>query len=117
MTAPDPSIELMRLINGYQVSQALHVAAMLLVSQINWTEVLRDRGAGCGAHPTSLYRLLRAPAAIGVFREGDNKGFYRAQPTDLAVQHPTSSSWSSTSRPPRRSASPCRDHSSSTPTR
>jgi hypothetical protein len=23
----------------------------------------------CGAHPTSLYRLLRALAAIGVFRE------------------------------------------------
>ena len=32
MTAPDPSIELMRLINGYQVSQALHVAATLGVA-------------------------------------------------------------------------------------
>ena len=29
MTAPDPSIERMRLINGYQVSQALHVVATL----------------------------------------------------------------------------------------
>jgi hypothetical protein len=34
MTAPDPSIELMRLINGYQVSHALHVA-LCSVSQIN----------------------------------------------------------------------------------
>jgi hypothetical protein len=32
MTAPDPSTELMRLINGYQVSQALHVAATLGVA-------------------------------------------------------------------------------------
>ena len=32
MTATDPSIELMRLINGYQVSQALHVAATLGVA-------------------------------------------------------------------------------------
>jgi hypothetical protein len=32
MTAPDPSIELMRLINAYQVSQALHVAATLGVA-------------------------------------------------------------------------------------
>src|SRR5271163_3116205 len=51
MTAPDPSIELMRLINGYQVSQA------------------------CGAHPASLYRLLRALASVGVFRETGNKEF------------------------------------------
>jgi hypothetical protein len=47
MTGPDPSIELMLLINGYQVSQALHVAAMLGVAdRLGWTEVLRDRGAG-----------------------------------------------------------------------
>jgi len=32
MTAPDPSTELMRLINSYQVSQGLHVAAMLGVA-------------------------------------------------------------------------------------
>jgi len=77
MTAPDPSIELMRLINGYQVSQALHVAAMLGVA-----DQLKDGpksyeivAQACGAHPTSLYRLLRALAAIGVFREGDNKEF------------------------------------------
>ena len=77
MTAPDPSIELMRLINGYQVSQALHVAAMLGVA-----DQLKDGPKSyeivaqtCGAHPTSLYRLLRALAAIGVFREGDDKEF------------------------------------------
>ena len=42
MAASDPSIELMRLINGYQVSQALHVAATLGVcrSTEGWTEVL-----------------------------------------------------------------------------
>ena len=67
MTAPDPSVELMRLINGYQVSQALHVAAMLGVA-----DQLKDGSKSyeivaqaCGAHPTSLYRLLRALAAVG----------------------------------------------------
>jgi len=77
MTAPALSIELMRLINGYQVSQALHVAAMLGVA-----DQLKDGSKSyeivaqaCGAHPTSLYRLLRALAAVGVFREGDNKEF------------------------------------------
>src|ERR1700688_5053603 len=62
MTAPDPSTELMRLINGYQVSQAMHVAATLGVA-----DQLKDGpksynalAQACGAHPTSLYRLLRA---------------------------------------------------------
>ena len=77
MTAADPSIELMRLINGYQVSQALHVAATLGVA-----DELRDGpksyevvAQACGAHPRSLYRLLRALAAVGVFHETGNKEF------------------------------------------
>jgi O-methyltransferase domain/Dimerisation domain len=77
LTTHDPSNELMRLINAYQVAQALHVAAMLDVA-----DQLKDGpksyeivAQACGAHPTSLYRLLRALAAIGVFREGDNKEF------------------------------------------
>jgi O-methyltransferase domain/Dimerisation domain len=77
MTAPDPSIELMRLVNGYQVSQALHVAATLGVA-----DHLKDGpksydvlAQACGAHPTSLYRLLRALAAVGVFHETRNKAF------------------------------------------
>jgi hypothetical protein len=77
MTAPDPSIELMRLINGYQVSQALNVAATLGVA-----DQLKDGpksyvavAHACGAHPTSLYRLLRALAAVGVFHESDNKDY------------------------------------------
>ena len=77
MTATDPSIELMRLINGYQVSQALHVAAALGVA-----DQLKDgpksfdaMAQACGAHPASLYRLLRALATVGVFRETGNKEF------------------------------------------
>jgi hypothetical protein len=77
MTATDPSIELMRLINGYQVSQALHVAATLGVAdQLKDGPKSHDAVAQvCGAHPTSLYRLLRALAAVGVFHETGNKEF------------------------------------------
>jgi hypothetical protein len=77
MTAPDPSIELMRLINGYQVSQALHVVAALGVA-----DQLKDgpkpyeaMAQACGAHPSSLYRLLRTLASVGVFHESGNKEF------------------------------------------
>jgi hypothetical protein len=77
VTAPDPSNELMQMINWYQVSQALHVAATLGVA-----DHLKDGpkpydivARTCGAHPASLYRLLRALAAVGVFRETSNKEF------------------------------------------
>jgi O-methyltransferase/methyltransferase family protein len=75
--ASDPSAEMMRLINGYQVSQALHVAATLGVA-----DHLKDGpqpsdalARACGAHPASLYRLLRALAAVGVFREAEDRRF------------------------------------------
>jgi hypothetical protein len=74
MTVLDPSSALMGLINGYRVSQALHVAASLGVA-----DHLKDgpkssdaMAQACGAHPRSLYRLLRALAAIGVFHETGN---------------------------------------------
>lgn len=77
MTARDPSTKLMQMINGYQVSQALHVAATLGVA-----DQLKDgpkpydvMARTCGAHPASLYRLLRALAAVGVFHETNNKEF------------------------------------------
>jgi hypothetical protein len=77
VTAADVSIELMRLINGYQVSQALHVAAALGVAdQLKDGPKSYDAVArACGAHPRSLYRLLRALAAVGVFHETGNKEF------------------------------------------
>lgn len=77
MTSIDPSTELMRLINGYQVSQALHVAATLGVADQlkNGPKPYDAVALACGAHPPSLYRLLRALAAVGVFHESDNKEF------------------------------------------
>jgi len=77
MAETDPSTELMRLINGYQVSQALHVAATLGVA-----DQLKDGpkpceavAQACGAHSASLYRLLRALAAVGVFHDNGDRGF------------------------------------------
>jgi hypothetical protein len=77
MNAPDHAAELMRLINGFQVSQALHVAASLAVA-----DHLKDGPKSadvlartCGAHPGSLYRVLRALAAVGVFHESEEREF------------------------------------------
>lgn len=67
MTSSNLAAELMRLVNGYRISQAIHVAATLGIA-----DLLRggpcsaaDLSVATNAHPTALYRLLRALAAAG----------------------------------------------------
>jgi hypothetical protein len=68
---------LRRLVNGYQVTQAIHVAATLGIA-----DLLRDgpRGsselaAETSVHAPSLHRVLRALGALGVLREEDDGRF------------------------------------------
>jgi len=67
---------LLRLINGYQISQAIHVIVVLGIP-----DLLGDRALPAdmlaertGSHPQALHRVLRALAATGVLAEGA-KGF------------------------------------------
>jgi hypothetical protein len=68
---------LLALINGFQVSQAISVAATLGIA-----DLLRDGArdylalaAAAQVHPQSLYRLLRALAAVGIFNEDNDRQF------------------------------------------
>jgi len=71
--APDeqPAAALTRLVNGYQVSQAIHVAATLGIADLlrEGSRSAADIAAATGTHEGTLYRLLRALASVGVFRE------------------------------------------------
>jgi hypothetical protein len=73
----DPWLDLLGLINSFQITQAIHVASTLRVA-----DYLHDRARSAGelealtkSHPDSLYRLLRALAAVGVFREDEGGKF------------------------------------------
>jgi O-methyltransferase domain/Dimerisation domain len=74
---PHPSTELHRLINGYQITQAIHVAATLgLANHLKGGPRPSDELASLAkAHPATLYRLLRALAAVGVFHEDEGRRF------------------------------------------
>lgn len=72
-----PRDTLLRITNGFQVSQAIHAAATLGIA-----DLLADgpRGAdelaeAAGAHAPTLYRLLRALASVGVFVEEEDGRF------------------------------------------
>src|SRR4051794_28792609 len=72
-----PSATLRRLVNGYRVPQALHVAATLGVAArlADGPRTSDDIAAAVGAHAETLYRVLRALAAVGVLHEEAGRRF------------------------------------------
>ena len=67
----EPGARLAELVNGYQASQAIHVAAALGIADLlrDGPRSTDDLAAACEAHGPSLYRLLRALASVGVLEE------------------------------------------------
>src|SRR4051812_46787970 len=72
-----PSATLRHLVNGYQVSQALHVAATLGIADrlAEGPRTSDELAAAVGAHAPTLYRVLRALAAVGVLHEDEERRF------------------------------------------
>jgi O-methyltransferase/methyltransferase family protein len=71
------ALSLRDLINGYRISQAIHVAVVLGIPELlaegpRTTEELAERA---GAHAPTLYRLLRALARAGIFEELEDGRF------------------------------------------
>jgi hypothetical protein len=75
--AESPSAALLRLVNGYQVSQAIHVAATLGLADrlADGPQTSDDLAAATDTHPPALYRLLRALASVGILREEAHRRF------------------------------------------
>jgi O-methyltransferase domain/Dimerisation domain len=77
MTATNLTTELMRLVNGFRVSQAIHVAATLGIADLlkEGPRSSNDLAAATNSDPGTLYRLLRALAAAGLFHENSDRSF------------------------------------------
>lgn len=71
------SAELVRLLGGFHVSQAIHAAAELGLADLlaDGDRTADDLAEACGADPPTLYRLLRALASLGVLEEADGRRF------------------------------------------
>jgi hypothetical protein len=77
VTTESPTVALRRLVDGYQVTQAIHVAARLGIADLLRDGPLsgEDLAAATEAHAPSLHRVLRALASVGVLHEGDDGRF------------------------------------------
>ena len=74
---PDPATTIRRMVEGYQVSQAIHVAATLGIADLlaDASRTSDELAAATGTHPPTLYRLLRALASVEVLHELDGRRF------------------------------------------
>ena len=80
MPPAEAAAELYRLIDGYKITQAIHVAAVLGIADhiAAGRHGIDEIAQAAEADPDALYRLLRALAAIDVLREGENRRFFLA---------------------------------------
>jgi hypothetical protein len=90
---PSASAEIRDLVNGYRISQAIRVATVLEIPDLlaAGPRTSDELAMMTAAHPDSLYRLLRALAAVGVFAEEDGHRFRQTPASDcLRRDAPTS---------------------------
>ena len=73
----NPWLNLLGLINGFQVTQAIHVASTLRIADHlkGGSRSAEELAPLTQSHAGALYRLLRALAAVGVFEEDENRRF------------------------------------------
>ena len=71
------SAELLRLVSGFHVAQAIHAAVELGVPDLlaDGERTSDDLAEASGADPATLYRLLRALASLGVLHEAEGRHF------------------------------------------
>lgn len=92
-TAVPPQVALLQMMTGYWVSQSVYIAAKLGIADLlsagpRHYEAL---AAATQTHAPSLYRLLRALASIGAFREAE-AGCFELTPTAAPLQSATPNS-------------------------
>lgn len=94
MDAPASAEHLGRLITGYWMSQAVYVAAKLELADHLATgpRSAAELATATSTHAPSLYRLLRALASVGVFREVDGR-FELTPAAGLLRRHTPESQW------------------------
>jgi hypothetical protein len=74
-----PPAPLISLMTGYWISQSIYVAAKLGLPDLvkNGPQTAEQLAAATGTQPAALYRLLRALASVGMFREDTRHCFAR----------------------------------------
>jgi hypothetical protein len=87
MAAPNPQEQMNRLLSGYWLSKAVYAAAKLGIADLlsQGSRSPDELAQETHTHGPSLYRLLRALASVGVFKE-DQSGRFSLTPLAECLQ-------------------------------
>ncbi len=79
--APPPAMILMQMMDGIKVTQLIHAAAKLGIADLlkDGPKSSTEMAAAVGVQPAALYRVLRALAGLGIFRESE-EGYFHLTP-------------------------------------
>ena len=77
MTLVPPGSTLAQMVHGFWVTQAIYVAAKLGIADLveDGPRTCDELAMAADANPEALYRLLRALASLGIFREVEDRRF------------------------------------------
>ncbi len=79
LSNPDvpPSVAMLQMISGFWISRAIYLAAKLGIADHlrDGPKTVEELAAATGTHASSLYRVLRALASVGVFHEDGKRAF------------------------------------------
>jgi hypothetical protein len=77
--------EMFKIVSGFWLSRAVQVAATLGLSDLVAGEprTAEELSEDTGTNPTALYRLMRALASSGIYRETDGRRFAQTPLSDL----------------------------------
>src|SRR5690625_5265186 len=80
-----PTMALLHMIHGSKITQLLYVVAKLGIADLLRDGAKRSEELAqvVGAHPRTLYRVLRALASLGVFAEDEAQRFHLTPLADL----------------------------------
>jgi len=85
MTATSPPEQLIRMITGYWISQAIYAAAKFGIADLlrDGPRPVADLAAATQTNSAALFRLLRALASLGIFAEDEEGRFALTPLADL----------------------------------
>ena len=91
----NPTRTLMQMINGYRLTQMIHVAAKLEIADLlkNGAQHSNDLARATGTDSSSLYRLLRALAGAGILSMSEEENFSLTPLGELLRQDSPASLW------------------------
>lgn len=95
-SALPPPLAMLQMISGFWVSRTIYIAAKLGLADLiaQGPRTAEDLAAQTGTHARSLYRVLRALASLGIFKEEADGRFSQTQLSEtLRSEVPGSMRW------------------------